>query len=361
MSTFFERPQSHSRAHRATGLSRLGAFLALAAALVLGAAPSAFAGSSAKSRVTFGIAPASARGFDGRSNLSYGVTPGALLADHVAVLNYSSVALSLQVYATDAVETTSGSLGFQPAGAAETQVGAWVSIPPRYATIRVPAESRDEPGAVVVPFLLRVPDQASPGDHVGAIVASLKTAGRGPGGEHVVLLQRVGTRVFVRVSGRLAPALALTGLTTSYRGTADPVASGQLQMSYLVRNDGNVDIAVEHQSVSVSGLLGLDVRLHLAGISLLIPGAVVRESAVVAGVWPQLLVHARAFARPFVLGGGAATPGVTSVSTSRWLWAVPWALLTLVLLLVLVVLAVLRLRARVVSTRLAPRAEVLRA
>ena len=302
---------------------------------------------SAKStdRVTFGIAPASARGPNGRSYLSYGVTPGAFLSDHVAVLNYSTVPLTLQVYVTNATETLSGGFGLAPAGQTLTGLESWVSVPSRLSTVSVPASSSSGPGEVVIPLTVRIPDNATPGDRVGGVVASLRTVGTNAKGERVILLQRVGTRLFIRVNGKLAPRLTIADLETGYQGTLNPFGQGQVKVSYLVRNTGNVDLALGHQAISVSGLLGITRHAGLGGVGLLIPGASIDESLVVHGVWPQFLLHTTVSAQPVVVAAGNAL-GSVSGAASTSLWAVPWSPLCLVAVIVLSFVLAYRLRAR---------------
>jgi hypothetical protein len=251
----------------------------------------------------------------------------------------------LQLYATDAVETAGGGFGLLAAGKRPTGAGSWISLPSNLATLRVPAESATGPGQVVVPLLVQIPDNAAPGDHVGGIVASLRTVGTNASGQNVILLQRVGTRVFILVSGKLVPKLAVEDLHTSYRGTLDPVGKGQVTVSYLVTNAGNVDLALGAQSASVSGLLGSKRHVALAKVALLLPGASVPEHAVISGVWPQLLLHTTVSARPLPLAGGIA-PGLVSITASAWSWAVPWPLFVIVVLVLLAALVALRLRAK---------------
>ncbi len=302
---------------------------------------------SAKSadRVTFGIAPASARGPNGRSYLSYGVTPGALLSDHVVVLNYSTIRLSLQIYVTNATETSSGGFGLAPAGRTPTGVESWVSVPLRLSTVSVPARSSAGPGEVVIPLTVRIPDDATPGDRVGGVVASLRTVGTNATGQRVIFLQRVGTRLFIRVNGKLAPRLTIADLQTSYQGTLNPFGQGQVRVSYLVHNTGNVDLALGHQAILVSGLLGSTRHAGLGGVGLLIPGASIDESLVVHGVWPQLLLHTTVSAQPVVLAAGNALGSVSGVASTS-LWAVPWSPFGLVVVIVLTFVLAYRLRSR---------------
>lgn len=324
---------------------RLSAATGLVAGLSFFMVLPAFASTESGRRVTFGIAPASATGLNGRPNFSFGVTPGAFLDSYAAVLNYSSVPLTLQVYATDAIETSDGGIGLLPANVRPTGAGAWISLPRSFSTVRVPAESAKAPGQIVIPFVVRVPDKATPGDHVGGVVVSLRTVGTNASGQNVVLLQRVGARVFIQVAGKLLPKLAVTDLRTSYQGTLNPVGEGKATVSYLLRNTGNVDLAVGAQSASVSGLLGSQRHVALAKVALLLAGASLFERAVVSGVWPQLLLHTSVSARPLPLAGGSGR-GLVSVTAGTWTWAVPWPLFVVVVLLLLAAVVALRVRAK---------------
>lgn len=192
-------PRTHSIA-KAFAASAAIAAIALAAEV---APLPASAAAPSHARVTFGIEPASATKPDGRPDFTFGATPGATLLDHVAVVNYSTVPLALQVYATDALTTTNGSFGLPPVTAAPKTVGTWITLPARVVTVHVPAKSSKAPGFVIVPFRLAIPLAATPGDNAGGIVASLQTKGRNSTGQDVILNQRLGTRVFVRIAGAL--------------------------------------------------------------------------------------------------------------------------------------------------------------
>jgi len=343
---------------RATIGTVLG-WLVFAILLLVTVLPVSATTKTSAARVTFGIAPASMKGPNGRSYLSYGVTPGATLRDHVAVLNYSSIPLSLQVYVTDASETSSGGFGLLARGQTPTGVDSWVSLPARFSNLRVGAQSADGPGRVIVPLTVQIPDNAAPGDHVGGIVVSLRTVGTNATGQKVVLLQRVGTRVFIRVAGKLAPRVAIEDLRPSYHGTLNPLGAGQVKVSYVLSNTGNIDLALSHQTVSVSGLLG-SRQAVLGGASLLLPGASLDESAVLPGIWPEFLLHTSVSARPYAPAGTSA-PGLVSATASASLWAVPWSPIALVVLVVVVLRLGFRIRARRAARQPASRPQVVSA
>jgi hypothetical protein len=295
-------------------------------------------------RVTFGVEPASANGPDGRSSFSLGATPGAVVEDDVAVVNYSTVSLSLQLYATDAINISGGGLGLPPPSSRPTGVGSWISLPSGSGTVEVAPESAGQPGFTVVPVLVRVPAKASPGDHVGAVVASPQSAGKGRSGQRIVLDQRVATRMYIQVAGPLHPQLTLTDLDTTYGGVLDPFGAGRVKIDYLVTNAGNVNLAVD-QSVTSSQLIGSTRQITVPKIPLLLPGASVHESVVVPGVWPQFLVHESVTAQARELGhAGAAAPIVVTAGSETW--AIPWPLIVIVLVVLVLLLIVVRRRRR---------------
>jgi hypothetical protein len=294
-------------------------------------------------RVTFGIEPASASGGDGRPFLSYGATPGATLSDDVAALNYSTSPLTLQIYGTDAVETTGGGYGLLPPNTKPTGVGAWVSLPASDSTVTVPPQTATGPGEVVIPVELRVPANAQPGDHSGAIVASLSTLGKNAKSQNIQLVQRVGTRLFVKVAGTANPQLTLTVTHSGYDGVLNPVGKGRVVVSYVVKNTGNVNLGFE-QTASFDPLIGSTRTLQLQKVNILFPGAQVAETATFSGVYPEVLESRTVTIKPFVPEKGGAT-GAAVTSTAIVL-AIPWTLLALVLLLVALTIAYFYVRSR---------------
>lgn len=319
--------------------------LLLAGGSVATAATSTTTAPPAPNRVTFGVEPASATGADGRPYFSIDATPGAVVFDHVAAVNYSTTPVTLQLYATDAVETVGGGFGLLPASTKPTSVGAWITIPPRFATVVVPPRTAHGPGQVVAPVTVRVPLKEAPGDHAGGIVVSLQTVGTNRSGQSVILDQRVGTRVYVDVTGVLTPKLTLADLHATYDGTANPVGKGHVAVSYRVVNTGNADLSLT-QSVNVSALVADSKTVAIPKIPILLPGASVAESVVVPGVWPQFRLSATVTAQPKVISTVTSAPAMAAVTAGTSVWGVPWTLLLIIVVLVVALVLWRRLRAR---------------
>ena len=324
-----------------TARSLLGAIVGLAivstGALLAASPASAGLRTAQPSRVTFGVQPATSGRPGSRPNLSYSATAGSTVRDHVAIVNFSSGPLTLTVYATDAVNTSTGGFGLLAGDKQPKDAGAWTSVagraPGGAVTVRVPARRTSGPGFVVLPMLLHVPVGASPGDHVGGVVAVLSTIGTNAQGTKVRLDQRVATRLFVRVAGKSSPRLAIEDLTATYHPGRGTLTSGTVAVAYTVHNTGNVSLGAQ-QSVKVSGLLGAaGATPAVAEVPLLLPGASVRESVVVPGVLPLVRLSATTTLRPTGLAGAVDPSLAGQIVASTSFWALPWAWLVLLVLI----------------------------
>jgi hypothetical protein len=302
-----------------------------------GAAGAAPAPSPAPPEVTWGIGPASSAGGNQRPYLSFGVTPGAQASDRVAVLNYSLIPLSLSVYPVLADNNAdTGAIGFLGQNDPLSDVASWLTVgSSRPVLVTVPGRpnSLSPPGQVILPVKLLVPLNAQPGDHVGGIVAALTaSAAKDSSGEHINLEQRVVTRVYVRVSGTLAPKLEIANLHATYHEKGYTLGAGSVLVSYTVRNVGNVRVAAS-QVVRVSGLLGGSKKTVPADIVQLLPGGSENVSVVVHGVWPTVLVRPHVTVTPSAFPGDV-DPSLKKLTAGTWTWAVPWLLLAIVVLVV---------------------------
>ena len=265
-----------------------------------------------------------------RPNLSYEIAPGGQVDDQVTLYNFSNVSLTFGLYATDAFNNDDGSFNLLSASEEPSDVGTWLSLP--VDSVTVPAGKQ-----ATFPITIKVPVDAAPGDHVGALLASSTAVGTGPDNAVVTLDRRTGTRLYVRVSGQLRADLAVEGLTTSYDASANPFAGGA-EVRYRIVNRGNVRLAGTQQ-VSVGGPLGLlRQRLDVEDIPELLPGESIEVSKSIDDVsatgvmFAQVELDARS---PFAAGDDEIEPTSTSTSTR----AVPYTVLALLIVLIFAALA----------------------
>jgi hypothetical protein len=298
--------------------------VALLAAALLLLAPGAARAASDPAALSWGVVPGAGDQGSGRANFAYAVEPGAELRDAVVVTNHGQRALDLDVYAADARTTTSGQLDLLPADEPSTGVGTWV-------TVDLPHVALAPGASVEVPFTVRVPADATPGDHSGGVVTAAVSA---DDGSTVRLDRRLALRMHLRVAGEVAPALTVDGLTVEHRGTLNPVGAGGVVVRYRVTNTGNARI-LPAEAVTVAGLAGTRRTVEAVPADEaveVLPGSSVLREVVLHDVRTlgPLDVEVVAVGTAVGLGGGATARAAADASVL----AVPWALAALVLLVV---------------------------
>ncbi|WP_306205938.1 WxL protein peptidoglycan domain-containing protein [Actinoplanes sp. RD1] len=301
--------------------------LALAAAAVLLAVPAparADGGNAAWS-----VQPSSRTGPGNRPFFTYDLAPGGTVTDYVAVTNLGTTPLTVHVYASDAFTTATGGYDLLPAAQQPSDVGGWVRLGRQAVT--VPARSRAD-----IPFALTVPANATPGDHAGGIVAAVTSTTADATGATTRLEQRVGSRVYLRVTGELRPGLRVDDLSAGWSPGWTPF-TGELTLRWTSRNTGNTRSAPE-QSAEIEGLFGLPAgSVRLPAAPELLPGAAVVRTARISGR-PALLRLSAAV----TLTGADGTSARSTVTV----WAYSWYYLTALPLAIGAVLLVRRLRRR---------------
>jgi len=360
------------RIPRRSGAAPAALTLALVGVLVLlGLAGPARA---ADDDVTWGISPATSEGIDSRSRFDYQVDPGTTITDRVAVTNHSAQKATFRIYATDAT-TDYDTAAFALLGAdqAPTGLGSWTAVDGKAA--KCPDSNDDaeascaaglgatvdlEPGnRAVLPVEITVPANATPGDYSAAIVASHASQAQDGEGSPVRVEQRVGTRVYLRVAGDLAPAVTMTGVVSGFSTGWNPFGSGTASVGFDLANTGNVRLSAT-PSVRLTAPFGIDLGTHeLAPVEDLLPGGTGHVTGTVEGVPPLLLAFSDITVTPDA-GGLDAEP----LAASTRAWAIPWSLLGLVVVVVGVPWAVIAWRRRsrrLLGQELADYAEQVRA
>lgn len=327
--------------------ARLAAAIVCASAVI---APVAVSGAealeprpqSAAGSTTWGIQPAAQDEPDGRVSLRYEIDPGAVITDGVAVTNHSAHEAVFAVYASDGTITADGSFDLVPADQPATGAGTWVELGPVDGAtpggggllLAVPAGE-----TVRVPVTVRVPDNATPGDHPAGIVAQLAQQSA-PG---VDFASRVGVRVHLRVAGDLAPGLSPESIVTAYTPSWNPLAPGTLTVSYALTNVGNVRLGagVETTAAGPFGIGGVATSLEHREI---LPGGEVPGTVELA-VWPTFFTWGEVVATPAAVGEDRIDVPLIAGASAFGTWTIPWSQLV-VLALVVAVIVLLRVRRR---------------
>ncbi|WP_327283495.1 MULTISPECIES: WxL protein peptidoglycan domain-containing protein [unclassified Streptomyces] len=265
---------------------------------------------------------------------------GTTISDSATILNSSDKELTFQVFATDAVNTpVGGAFALLPVDQKPKDVGAWIALAPEAATtVTVPPKGRKD-----VPFTVKVPQDATPGDHVGGIVA-LNTAVEGirqEGKVQVGVKRQVGSRMYFRVPGPVTPGLSVEDVKVSRSAPLLPwVKEARATVSYTLVNRGNVVVEPE-VAVSAKGLFGRTVldrparELKLV----LLPGQRVQLTEPWADAPQSDWVTVR------ISAGATAHPDLAPQSEAEFI-AVPWPAVGVLLVLAGAVITLLVLRRR---------------
>jgi hypothetical protein len=237
-----------------------------------------------------------------RTQFEYSTDPGTQVVDFVVVSNRGETAAEFAIYATDATnDVKTGAFGLLPSNIAPTDLGAWITMDADTVMLQPGEES-------TIPFNLLVPSDATPGDHVAGIIASISTVGENGEGATVDLEQRVGARMYLRVAGDVVASAEISGVTTSFTPELNPFAFGRVTVGYNVRNTGNVRVDV-NQAVQITGPFGIPLaEITPEPLADLLPRQTVNVIAEIPQVAALFLAFSTISVEPGALGTAGTVP-----------------------------------------------------
>lgn len=242
----------------------------LAALLAVGS----FAGSTglaaASDNGSWSVAPGGQEGPGARNFFVYTLKSGQSFQDTVTVANLTDEPLTVDLYPTDAYNTSlDGGFALLAVDEMPVDTGSWI----RLATDQLTLAPRTQ---AEVPFEISIPRDAEPGDHAGGIVAqNVETETEIDGdGVGVEVRRRVAARVYVRVDGPLQPGLQVTRIATEHEAPGVG-GGGSATVAYEVKNTGNTRL-VPTTSLAVKGLFGRSIMsFDERRLNELLPGSAV--------------------------------------------------------------------------------------
>lgn len=322
-----------------TGLARLaGGLLALTALLLVPALP-AIADDPGDTTVGVATRPAGSDGVpDNRTRFTYTADAGQTITDQVYIGNTGTEAQEFTVFATDGYNTDAGEFGLLATDETPSDIGTWLTFENGENRIRFSLQP-DE--ARMLTFTVAVPADATPGDHVGGLVASVVQDGT-----TVSLDRRVATAIYARISGELQPRLTIASLDAHYDGDWWFPFGGTVTVDYTVHNPGNVALAA-NVDAGASSFFWIPVA-KAAGdsIPVLLPGSTATYRAqFTAAQWLYLSNHVKL--QPYADSDDPDIQLLQVAPTSRdtVLIVRPWTIL-IALALVAGVVALVRWRRR---------------
>jgi hypothetical protein len=312
------------RGHRRRRLGAGAALIILVGAPLFSAPPA-----GAASNGLWSVYPTTAPGHPSRVFVQPALVPGKTYADSVTVANYTSAPLDFNLYGSDAFNTPGGGLSLRRRTDPQVDIGKWIVLPT--AMLVVPAH-----GQAVVPFTINPPQAATPGDHVGGIVAE-QTQGTtsNQGSVPVTVIQAVAVRVYGRVKGPLKPQLSVrnTSMTLSRPTSSQFGGPVTARVRYTLTNAGNEVLSPEAK-VALTTPFGTAAHRSIE-VGQLLPGNTLTYSLAFPGL--AALGHLRAQV--------TVTAGLARTTSTVAAWALPWGLI-IIAIVVLMILLFLALRHR---------------
>jgi hypothetical protein len=314
--------------------------LALPVLLVAAAAP----GAQAADNGTWSVYPKQNKEASARAAFVYSVAASQQVKDQVVVKNSSDQPLSLRLYPADAFNAAGGGgFGLKLESDTQTDVGTWVTLAKQNITL-APGKSEK------VNFTMAVPRNATPGDHIGGIVAVNKAVeGTPDGGVTVALKRAVGSRIYARVQGPLSPAVNITNIQVemTHQAQIPFLQTGSAQITYTAVNTGNVRINAD-QGLLITGLFGQVIAQPiLPKAPELLPGQQMTLTQQVDGIPALNQLNVRVELQSAELTSGA----------DATVWVIPWVTVLVVVLVVVLLLVLRWWRRRSAGATPAPRGD----
>ena len=299
---------------------------ALAASLAGVPAASATSESAGDTPITWAVSPSGETGPDGRSWVEVEVNPGGTASDYFAVRNLGDRDVTFALTAADGYLTPAGRFNILPSDKESVESGTWISMEE---TVTVAAG-----GMAVMPFTVRVPSNASPGDYPAGIAASIFSEGAADGAR-LGVESRIGFRVMTRVAGEVQPRLAVQAVG-DHETSWNPFQPGSAELTVVLENTGNVRLSAD-VSTAVDGARAPAAGTDEARPIELMPGDRRTLHLASRNVWPLgILTVPLRVAQGVVAPDGSIT-ALDPVVQDVMVWAIPWPQLVVLLALLLLI------------------------
>lgn len=288
------------------------------------------AAESAGGDVTWAVNPVPAADGSPRAWSDLTLDPGESASDAFQVRNFSDTPVTFAITAADGYFNERGRFNMLPADQESVDAGVWIDVQ-KSVTVGVNE-------TVEIPFTVEVPRNATPGDHAAGIAASVSSTGRDEGGNSIGVESRIGFRVLTRVTGELAPSFVVDDVQTDYRTNWNPLEPGSMNVSFLLRNTGNLRLMLA--ATVVTGLGPSAEYAPAPGERALefLPGDERRVTLSVTGVWPTFAVPGDLTVSPQVVAPDDETDVTVAPATESFVgWAMPWPQLLVLLGVALII------------------------
>ena len=251
-----------------------------------------------------------------RQNFDYALASGQSVSDELYISNVGNKAVDVMVYARDAHTAPDGALAIDGLSQLPADSATWVTFGSGNTltyNVRLKAAER-----IKLPFTLKVPNDATAGDHVGGI---LGTYGGTDG--NLKIVSRIGVRLYTRVIGELEPALVVSNVKSAYTTSFWSPLDSVMKVSLTLTNKGNVALGGLIKA-STLGLFGNDLATP-GGIKVdeITPGQSINLVAEIPGLAQWGLYHNTVTVKPTVAKESLITDELPEISRDDWYFETP--------------------------------------
>lgn len=162
------------------------------------------------------------------------------------MVNNTAEDKTLLIYVADSTPSTGGAFACKQFSEEKKDVGSWMTVSKSEVTLKPNSNE-------IVPFTIKVPANASVGEHNGCVLIQEKKAtGKNQAG--VSLSVRTGIRVAITVPGQIIRKLEIDGFSVVYNEKT-------IVLHPRVKNSGNVSIDA-NIDITTRNVLGLVIKKH---------------------------------------------------------------------------------------------------
>jgi len=259
--------------------------------------------------------------WDGENELTkhwflYDLGPGATHEDKVTVENLGDSDLSLKIYAVDALTTSDGAFALENEDENKDDIGAWVSVSENELALGAKEKK-------AVAFTITIPEDASPGEHIGGIVIENADVQEG---ELLNLKTRVGVRIYETVPGDIVKKLSMEEIEVEgfYESIWSLFYNWKAKLKLV--NEGNVQAAPIIDIALTSAIFGEVMNSSQALSGTVFPNKSIEQA---------INIEDTLYFGPYTLTITATEEGGNPIQKSVTFWALPWKLGLIVVVVLL--------------------------
>jgi len=264
----------------------------------------------------------------------YNLDRGESITDYLKLVNISpEKTVEVKLYPVDAVVSSQGV--FNPLAETDSKkdIGAWIEIS-ESEIILAPEETR------IIPFTIAIPENASVGDHLGAIIA--EKGELTPSGQAGLSIKtRVGIRVWNTVPGEIVKNLRTSNVIWEIKNkklSSKPTTIEKIKTALGLNKEGFIVLEIKNEgNVHLMPMVNIEITDIFGGwvdtLEASLGTSALNQTSTVPIKWEKPSLFGRLTANITVFYGDGQ-----SATFKKSFWIIPWTLIFIVVLLAMIII-----------------------